>query len=374
MNNMEDYTEEELFEDDGIESSTQTGAQGGGAVDEVIDTVIGEGSNGGTNTGTEEDGGAGPVQLDGVERFLSNYGIKGGMIEFEDGNAAHFTDLSPEEQENILESLTVEAIPTVEEKYNLDESEINLLNILRESEQTPEEFINNLVDYRLGHALAQRDASSIDYENMPADSMYIRHLLDTNPDMSDDDIAAELEKAKELSTFEATVNTIKDAYKAQQELFIRQKDADSNAAFYDDLEMQREEVVQVVENIDDIAGAPITDDMKEYLLEDIMELNEERDPILMEKIFSDPQTMFEVNWFLNYGKDRMKAVDDYWKKEVSKAAKEGYNRAIRGMSGEPVARGYGKAADPGISTGGVTHDTPGVRGFGEITTEEDLFE
>jgi hypothetical protein len=36
-------------------------------------------------------------------------------------------------------------------------------------------------------------------------------------------------------------------------------------------------------------------EMKEYLLHDIMELND-RDPILMEKLFGSPEAMFK-NWF-----------------------------------------------------------------------------
>jgi hypothetical protein len=32
--------------------------------------------------------------------------------------------------------------------------------------------------------------------------------------------------------------------------------------------------------------------MKEYLLHDIMELNDNRDPILMEKLFGSPEAMF----------------------------------------------------------------------------------
>jgi hypothetical protein len=38
-----------------------------------------------------------------------------------------------------------------------------------------------------------------------------------------------------------------------------------------------------LEDINDIGGASISSEMKEYLLHDIMELNDNRDPILMEK-------------------------------------------------------------------------------------------
>jgi hypothetical protein len=52
------------------------------------------------------------------------------------------------------------------------------------------------------------------------------------------------------------------------------------------------------EDINDIGGASISSEMKEYLLHDIMELNDNRDPILMEKLFGSPEAMFKANWFL----------------------------------------------------------------------------
>jgi hypothetical protein len=37
--------------------------------------------------------------------------------------------------------------------------------------------------------------------------------------------------------------------------------------------------------------------MKEYLLHDIMELNDNRDPILMEKLFEVLRLCLKANWF-----------------------------------------------------------------------------
>lgn len=373
---MEDYTEEDLFEDVGGVDGAQNnqGALSGEYADDVTqgEEGIGDGVVEQEGAQTQVQGSAADEELSGIELFLSNYGVRGGMIQYEDGEAVHFNDLAAQEQEEVLQSLTGEAIPTIEEKYNLEDSEINLLNILRESEQSPEEFINNLVDYRLGTILAQRDANSVDFENMPSDSLYIRHLIDTNPDMTDDEIADELEKAKGLATFESTVDALKVGYMALQKEEADAAEVENNNAFYEELERQREQVVQTVERIDDIAGAAVTDDMKEYLLHDIMELNEERDPILMEKIFSNPETMFEVNWFLTYGKDYIKGINDYWRKEVSKATKNGYNKAVRGMPGEPIRRS-GDTVEYNNYLGSVAHREH-LGGYGEVASEEDLFE
>jgi hypothetical protein len=68
--------------------------------------------------------------LTGVEQFLTAYGVQGGVITYEDGSA-RFSELDSAEQAEILSSLVSESVPSIEEKYNLDEDEVNLLNTAR---------------------------------------------------------------------------------------------------------------------------------------------------------------------------------------------------------------------------------------------------
>jgi hypothetical protein len=64
---------------------------------------------------------------------LTAYGVQGGVITYEDGSSARFQNLILLRAE-ILSSLVSESVPSIEEKYNLDEDEVNLLNTLRDSD------------------------------------------------------------------------------------------------------------------------------------------------------------------------------------------------------------------------------------------------
>ena len=381
MEDQFDYTEEDDLFNDADESSIDSSS--GSEMDGELENSA-EGAEGAEGAEDTKDpiqplmadiaasalGGAGDdagTELTGVERFLSSYGVNGGIITFDDGETARFSDLSGDEQEEILNSLTKESVPTIEEKYNLDEQEIQLLNTLRENDQSAEEFINNIVDFRLKSVIAQKDAQSIDFESMDDDAVFVRQLKDNDPEITDDAIASELDMAKQLSSFESTIGAIRNGYIAKQREAANVDMEDKNNAFNADLELQREHVVQSVEGMTDIAGAPLSTDMKEYLLHDIMELNDNKDPILMEKIFSNPETMFKANWFLNYGEDYISNLNNYWKKEVSKAAKNAYNKATHTMPGEPQG---GHTAQRGNYLGNKT----GGNSFGEVVSEEDLFE
>ena len=304
-------------------------------------------------------------ELTGVERFLTEYGVRGGIITYEDGNSARFEELSASEQAEILRSLVLDNVPTIEEKYNLEDPEIDFLNALRESELSPEEYINNLVARRAQILDAQREAEVLDYSEISDDALFIFQLQESNPDITDEEIEKELETAKSLASYQTTVNVLRKSLVAEQTALLEETRREQSEAFEQELEAQRTLIVQTVEEIDNIGGARITPAMKEYLLHDIMELNDNSDPIIMERLFSDPEMLFKANWFINYGEAYMTEIDNYWRNEVSKARKEGYMQATNGMPGVPTNLPGRYTTSP---NGNVA---PGT--FGKVVSEEDLF-
>ncbi|MCK5788596.1 MAG: hypothetical protein KAH32_06335, partial [Chlamydiia bacterium] len=306
-------------------------------------------------------------ELTGVEQFLTNYGVNGGIISYEDGESARFSSLSSSEQAEVLSSLVNESVPTVDEKYNLDQSEIDLLNAVRESDSTPVDFINNILDSRLNDVLAYRDASETNYDTMSNDAIYLKHLQDSNPNLTEGLLMEELETAKTMMTYDSTIQALRSGYVAAQTNLMTNKQNADQATFNNSVELQREEIVGDVQHINDIAGAQISDEMKDYLLHDMMEMNDSQDPILMEKIFSSPEAMFKTNWFLNYGEDYIKNLNTYYKKEISKASKAGYNQATSGMPTSP-SRSYRGTTQNFLGNKEAHNDRSR-----NILSEEDLF-
>lgn len=358
--------EDELYSDGSIihgQGGTSGGAldgelQNGSEEEEEEEIINREAPNG--NAPNSDD-----LSLTGVEQFLTAYGVQGGLISYEDGSTARFVDLSSSEQAEILSSLVSESVPSIEEKYNLDEDEVNLLNTLRDSDMSSEEFINSLVAYRMQAVEAQRELSTTNYETVSDDGIFVKNLQDSYPDITDEEIAEELTKAKSLTSYAATADAMRQLYSSQQAEENNQILFENNRIFNQELEAQRHEIVETVEDINDIGGANITSEMKEYLLHDIMELNENKDPILMEKLFGSPEAMFKANWFLNYGESYMTETNNYWKNEVSKARKEGYLQATNGMPGTPVnIAGVNKSTQ---------RSAPGSSTSNDIMTEEELY-
>jgi hypothetical protein len=358
--------EDELFED-GVGQQGQ-GTSSGGALDGEL--VGGQRDTDPATTDYIEPAGyVAPddgFDLTGVEQFLTAYGVQGGVITYEDGSSARFSELDYSEQAEILSSLVSESLPSIEEKYNLDDDEVNLLNTLRDSDMTSEEFINSLVDYRMQAVSAQRELSTTDYEAVSDDGIFVKSLRDSYPEITDEEIAEELFKAKELSSYATTTEAMRQLFMTHQAEDNYYMQEENDKVFSEQLEAQRHSIVETVEDINDIGGANISSEMKEYLLHDIMELNDNRDPILMEKLFGSPEAMFKANWFLNYGESYMTETNTYWRNEVSKARKEGYMQATNGMPGNPVNIA-------GVNRNGQ-RTAQGNQTYGKELTEEELFE
>jgi hypothetical protein len=61
-----------------------------------------------------------------VEQFLTAYGVQGGVITYEDGSSARFSELDSAEQE-ILSSLVSESVPSIEEIQSRRDEVLNTL-------------------------------------------------------------------------------------------------------------------------------------------------------------------------------------------------------------------------------------------------------
>jgi hypothetical protein len=81
---------------------------------------------------------------------------------------------------------------------------------------TSEEFINSLVDYRMQAVSAQRELSTTDYEAVSDDGIFVKSLRDSYPEITDEEIADELFKAKDLSSYATTTEAMRQLYMTQR--------------------------------------------------------------------------------------------------------------------------------------------------------------
>jgi hypothetical protein len=271
-----------------------------------------------------------------LEQFLAQYGILGGMIQFEDGESKHFNDLSEVEKYNILADLSSTTAPDIAEQYGLEDQEIELLNWARSQNRPIAESIEELAQARVEQILAFNNASATDFSAMDDDAITLKWLKDSDPEASEADLAEELARQKESKLYGKNAARIREQYEAEQANAIAYARQQEEQQYIQELEAERSEIATAVNNIRDIAGFEISDEDKNVILQDLLEVNEHGDSLFMEEVFSDPERLFKAAWLYRNGEKIFDQLEKYYKNEIAKVYQTAKNEALNGLSSRPV--------------------------------------
>jgi len=300
----------------------------------------------------------GSVDISGIELYLAQFDIEGGVIAFEDGTTSHFNDLTPDKQAEVLQQLHETNTPAIEDVYGLDDTEVGMINYLRANNLTVEQLIETMAEERVNTILARNQSASVDYDTMPADSVYLKFLSKSDPDATEDQLEENLRIAKSASNYEKLTATLREQYKSEQLAEARSANDMEKRAQLDELEDQRRLVVDTVKGITDVAGVQVNDDVKNSILDRVLEVNDDGDSIFLGEVFSDPTKLFQAAFWYYYGEDLSRQRDEYWKKEKSMAYKRGRQDALgtndtsskRSFTSKPVDQAPGSRRTPANET------------------------
>ena len=268
--------------------------------------------------------------LSGIEQYLAQFDIEGGMVDFKDGSRTHFSELPDDKQLDVLTKLHESSTKDVEAKFGLDEEEIGLINYMRGQEGTIDEVINNLAQQRANTYITAQEVKTANITDMDADAVYTSHLLKSNSEATTEQIEQDLETAKKMSNFDNIVSSLKaDMIREQEANVAKQKEVSVNE-MQTEIENQRKEVVDVVSKMDSIDGLSINDGIKNDVLDLILDVDDDGDSMFMTEVFSKPEQLFKAAFWYKNGQDIISSREDYWKKEKSAAYKRGQQDAQSG--------------------------------------------
>jgi len=270
------------------------------------------------------------ADLSGIERYLAQYDIEGGMITFDDGTQEHFSKLSPEKQEEVLASLHDVSALEIEDQYGLDGNEIGLINFLRENNTTIEEVIDQLAAQRAQTYLMSQQINDLDVEQLDDDTVYSAFLLRSNPEATPEQLEKDLETAKQMSNYKSIVDNLRQGFEEEKRQYIEQQQEEEYQAKVEEIEQDRKEIVDTVQDLEEIDGLRINDGIKNDVLDAILQVDEDGDSLFMTQVFSDPYELFRAAFWYTNGADILQHREEYWRKEKSAAYKRGLEDAKHG--------------------------------------------
>lgn len=276
-----------------------------------------------------EEGGNQPTD-DLVTEYLKMQGIadpskikftdETGLIQEKDWN-----QLSREEQLNIM--TTSQAQP----ERDLSGEEIKLINELRRYNLTPDQYINNI------RQQATRDyADSINanpqynVDNLTDDEIYLLDLQDKVEDITEDELVAALEAAKQNPDLYAKqVQGIRSTLKDQENAYNQQLQAQQQAAAEEQFQYFQNQIVDSIQNFNRVGDLNVS--LDEDDMENIAAFILDKDDTgmsYMGKALNNPQTIVEMAWWALKGREVLNGIQDYFANEIKNARQQSYQKGL----------------------------------------------
>lgn len=227
------------------------------------------------------------------------------LFENEDGEEeeVNFYDLPLEEQMNIINYN--------QNDYNLNEEEINVINFLRENNIDLEEY----TAYIKEKAIEEYKNKNISYDidTFSDEEIYASYLKDSY-DLTEEEIALELEKQKESGLFTKKVEKLRSMYKEQEDLEREQKEQESKLAEQEEIKEAQNMLATAAASTNNFMGFELEDEDRREALNFIFE-RDATGKSKFYKMFDDPEKLFRIALFAVKEDEISKAID----KELSKA-------------------------------------------------------
>lgn len=251
-------------------------------------------------------------------------------IKFENENGeieeVDWNTLNSKDKLNILNS----SVSTAED--DLDASEIELINAIRESQLTPSEYMQALqrssVETYIQNAQNQNQVYSIDQYS--DDELFVMNLVSISEDITQEEALEALDRAKSNEAlFKKQMGAIRNEYKKAEEESLQYARLKQEQDAQDQFNQFAEKIESSILNFKDFSGGQISmsnDDMQD--LYNFITGVDNAGNSWFGKALQDPDTVVQMAWFVLNGEKMLQDITDYYEKEISNVRKESYDKGL----------------------------------------------
>lgn len=240
--------------------------------------------------------------------------------------------LDNESKLNILNS------PTGDANNNLDDAEMHLINTIRKSQLTPDEYIQYIQQDVINRYLQnnQMDGYAFKVNELSDDELFVVDFM-ARTDVTEEEAFEALDRAKANETlFNKQIGAIRSEYQKSEEETIRynelKRQEEAQAQFNQFADGVRDQIADFTE----FAGCDLNmnnEDMQE--LYDFITGFDAAGNSYFSKALNDPSTLVKMAWFALNGEQMIQDINEYYKKEIASVRKESYNKGLQAAKDKP---------------------------------------
>lgn len=265
-----------------------------------------------------------------LSKYLQTKGIEDiSKIKYEDEEGEEmekdWDSLSGQDKLNILNSL--ESQPN-----QLDQAELNLINTIRNSRMSPEEYLNYVTQNGINQYAQQEYIPTYEIDQYSDDELYIADLITRmgQDNLTETELQEALDKAKSNeSLYKKQVAAIRNEYKQAeiqdkqyQQYLVQQQQQEEYNQFANTIQNQ-------ILNFNEFNGFDLNmdqDDKEE--LYDFITGQDDAGNSIMGKALNDPEILVRMAWFALHGEQMLDDISEYVKQSVTKVRRDSYNKGV----------------------------------------------
>lgn len=215
------------------------------------------------------------------------------------------------------------------DESDLDETEIQLINAIRESKMSPEEYISYIQQQGINNYL-QNQQSSYQVDDLSDEELFIADLISKvgEDNISDDEIQSALDTAKQNeAVFKKQIAAIRNEYKNLEDQNVRQTQEMERQQQIESFNKFAESIENEIRAFKDIQGFELNMDESEMEeLYDFITGFDDAGVSIFSKVLNNPKTLVQMAWFALHGEEALQDINDYYTKEITSVRKNSYKQ------------------------------------------------
>ena len=212
----------------------------------------------------------------------------------------------------------------------LDDSEIQLINTIRNSGMNPAEYLQYVGNAGVQNYIQNNQQPDFEIDQYTDDELFLMDLMSRTGEITEDEAIDALEKAKANETlYQKQVDAIRNEYKQAEQENLLQAQAEQEEAVQQQYAEFSNQIVDEINNLTEIQGFDLNmedDDMQ--TLYDFITGQDAAGNNYFAKALSDPRILVKTAWLALNGDQMINDITNYFQKEISSVRKESYKKGV----------------------------------------------
>ena len=264
-----------------------------------------------------------------ISSLLKSRGIEDkSKIKFEtdegDIEEVDWNNLSNQDKINILQSSEVTP------ETGLDESEIQLINTIRNSGMNPQEYLQYIGNEEVNRYIQNNQQPQFEIDQYSDDELFLMDFMSRTGEVTEDEAVEALQRAKANETlYQKQIESIRNEYKKIEQENLMQEQLEQEQLEQQQYEQFSNQIVDEINNLNEIQGFDLnmdSDDMQ--TLYDFITGSDAAGNNYFAKALSDPRILVKTAWLALNGDQMVNDISNYFQKEIANVRKESYKKGV----------------------------------------------